>query len=230
MSATPITEGVSPPEYFDQGLPFDGGTIAVDVSSPIAYYDTGLPFTANSRIAVTTLPPVRWDADAVPYAGNDRVAMSADAVSHYSSKLPYTVDGAWAVTSIDPNDGVEIVDQPDSISVTEETPAVFTVVAVSGNGSLLTYQWQVFFSGSWQDLTDGGDVSGVTTDTLTIDPTEIDQTGLQFRVVVTNSVDSKISNVVTLTVTALETFYILAENGDFLITENGLDDLVLEAA
>ena len=230
MSATPITEGVSPPEYFDQGLPFDGGTLAVDVSSPIAYYDTGLPFTANSRIAVTTLPPVRWDADAVPYAGNDRVAMSADAVSHYSSKLPYTVDGAWAVTSIDPNDGVEIVDQPDDISVTEGDNAVFMVVAVSGNGSPLTYQWQVFFGGGWPDLTDGAGVSGSTTDTLTIGPTDLSQEGLQYRVVVTNSVDSKISNVVVLTVTPLETFYILAENGDFLITENGLDDLVLEAA
>jgi len=230
MSATPITEGTAYPEYFDQGLPFDGGTIAVDVSSPIAYYDTGLPFTANSRIAVTTLPPVRWDADAVPYGANDRVAMSEDPVSHYSSKLPYTIDGAWAVDSIDPNQGVEIADQPDSISVTEGFPAVFMVVAVSGNGSPLFYQWQAYNGSMWVDLTDGGTISGTTTDTLTIDPVTLGETGVQFRVVVTNSVDSKTSSIATLTVTALETFYVLTEAGDRVLTEASDFVLTEEAA
>ena len=230
MSATPITDGTAYPEYIDQGLPFDAGTIAVDVFSPIAYYDTGLPFTANARLAVTTLPPVRWDADAVPYAGNDRIAMSEDPVSHYSSKLPYTVEGAWAVDSLDPNQGVEIIDQPDNTSVTDGDAAVFMVVAVSGNASPLFYQWQAFNIGVWIDITDGGSISGATTDTLTIDPATLGEAGVQVRVVVTNSFNSVISAVATLTVTPMETFYILAENGDFLITEDGLDNLVLEAA
>jgi len=229
VSATPITDGTAYPEYFDQGLPFDGGTIAVDTVSPIAYYDTGLPFTANSRIAVTTLDPVRWDADAVPYGPDERVAMSDAGVAHYSSKLPYTSIGAWAVNSIVPNPGVSIIDQPDSLSVVEGNAAVFTVVAISGDASPLSYQWQEF-TGTWVDLVDGGAISGVNTATLTIDPAELVDTGEQFRVLVTNAVNTVASQTATLTVTAMETFYIIAENGDFLITEDGLDNLVLEAA
>ena len=229
MSATIITDGTAKPEYIDQGLPFDAATIAVDTISPIAYVDQGLPFTANSRICVTTFPPVRWDADAIPFAVNERIAMSSDPVTHYSSKLPYVVNGAWAVDNIVPSPGVTITQQPQNITVVEGNSAFFTVVAVSGDASPLTYQWQQLILAVWTNLTDVPPFTGTTTATLTVNPTTLVYTGDQFRVIVTNNVDSATSIVATLTVTALETFYVLTESGDRVLTEAS-DFVLTEAA
>ena len=234
MSATEITDGTAKPQYIDQGLPFDVpllvGILAVDTVSPIAYVDQGLPFTANSRLCVTTFPPVRWDEDARPFAANERIAMSTDPVTHYTNGTPYVANGAWAVDNIEPNPGVTITQQPQDISVVDGNSAFFTVVAVSGDASPLTYQWQQLILAVWTNLTDVPPFTGTTTATLTIDPAELADTGDQFRVIVTNNVDSVTSTVATLTVTALETFYIIAENGDFCVTEDGLDNMVTELA
>ena len=205
-------------------------SVAIDLTDSVAYVEMGVPFTAAGRIAAEDAPPVRYNSGGAPITANGRLAISEAPIARWATGIPYTATGAIAVEYQTPFAGVTIVTQPTNISVTDGDPAVFTVVAVSGDASPLTYQWQQNILGTWTNLTDGGDFSGVLTDTLTIDPAELVDNGEQFRVIVTNSVDSKTSNSATLTVTAIATFYIIAENGDFLITEDGLDNMVLEAA
>ena len=92
--------------------------------------------------------------------------------------------------SSDPN-GVFITEPPDNFIGESEDNAVFTVVAVSGNASALSYQWQEKIAGSWGNLTDGGRISGATTNELTLTDMIFGDTGRLFRVQVTNDTNSK---------------------------------------
>ena len=68
-----------------------------------------------------------------------------------------------ATLTVNPN--TQITDEPSNLTVCEATDATFNVNA---QGTNLSYQWQSDVSGSWQDLSDGGDISGAATKTLTI--------------------------------------------------------------
>lgn len=88
--------------------------------------------------------------------------------------------------------------QPISHVEAAPNPTSFIVVA-EGEGSL-AYQWQLYNGATWDNLTNTGVYTTVTTATLNIS----DCTGLngkQYRVVVTNAYGSKTSNSATLTVT-----------------------------
>ncbi len=66
-----------------------------------------------------------------------------------------------------------------------------------------TYQWQLFNGSTWTDLSDSGEYSGTTTDTLTISNATSSQNGNQYRVVVSSSNYScaiETSNTATLTI------------------------------
>jgi gliding motility-associated-like protein len=73
-----------------------------------------------------------------------------------------------------------IIDQPTDQIVCDGDAAVFTVAA-SGTG--LTYQWRI----GLVDLVDGGNISGATTSTLTIDPASITDVSASYNVVVAGS-------------------------------------------
>lgn len=77
------------------------------------------------------------------------------------------------------------------------SPATFTVGALSGDGSPLTYQWQEF-TAQWDDLVDGAPISGATTETLSIANAQAIDNGRQFRVSVSNDVGSAFSSTVTI--------------------------------
>lgn len=129
-------------------------------------------------------------------------------------------------------DGVRITDQPDDWFGAEGATATFTVVAISGNLSPLSYQWQEYATGvGWQNTTDGGTLSGSVTDTLTITPTVIGDNGRRFRVAVTNSFNAINSQDATLTITSA-TFFIMTEAGDQIFAEatigTGNDETVSE--
>ena len=74
-----------------------------------------------------------------------------------------------APVSLAVNDATVINTQPSDQQVCEGTDATFTVDA---GGTSLNYQWQSNAGGSWQDLINGGDISGVNTNTLTITTAE----------------------------------------------------------
>ncbi len=92
---------------------------------------------------------------------------------------------------------VEIIQHPTDDRLCAGGTAVFLV---SAGGSNLTYQWQK----DGADLSDGGDVSGATTATLTIANAEAADSGA-YRCVVTGDCGTAASNPAALTVSAQPT-------------------------
>ena len=95
-----------------------------------------------------------------------------------------------------------IATQPESRTATVGQSATFSVLA--GGLPSPTYQWQRQAVGStfWENLRDGGNYSGTTNATLTVNSLTIAMSGDQFRCVITNAAGSSTSNTGTLTVTA----------------------------
>ena len=73
-----------------------------------------------------------------------------------------------------------------------------TTVTVSGT-TQFAYQWRAGFNGNYTNLTDGGNISGVTNATLTISSVQ-STNALNYVVVITNSLGSITSSVAALTV------------------------------
>ncbi len=113
-------------------------------------------------------------------AGQYRVTISNSAGQVTSSTATLTVNVAPSITI-----------QPASQTVAVGQTASFSVAA-SGTAPL-TYQWQKSVNGTWTNL-------GSSSATFSISSTASTDAG-SYRVVVSNSVGSVISNVVTLTVT-----------------------------
>lgn len=92
---------------------------------------------------------------------------------------------------------LRITTQPAKVTVDEGDNAVFTVVVADPSGATPSYQWQVKAVGS----STYANVTGETTDTLTITTTLADS-GNKYRVLVlsTDTTASVTSKVVTLTV------------------------------
>jgi hypothetical protein len=85
--------------------------------------------------------------------------------------------------------------QPANAQVNIGNQAIFTI---SSNGG--TYQWQVNAGSGFQDITNGGQYTGATTNTLTISNSTITNDNNQFRCIVTSNNCSTTSNSATLTV------------------------------
>ena len=84
---------------------------------------------------------------------------------------------------------ITINSQPQFVTVTENSPASFTVSATSGATSF-TYQWQYATSvtaTTWNDITESNSYSGSNSATLNIDPSTINLNGYQFRVNIISS-------------------------------------------
>lgn len=83
---------------------------------------------------------------------------------------------------------IVILTQPSNFVGVATTTATFSVTAISnppGDDSLLTYQWQFNTgSGSYSNLSNGGDISGATSATVSIANTNAARNGYRYRVVV----------------------------------------------
>ena len=63
-----VVVGTLAPERVENGVPYDGSSVAIDTVSPIAHYHHGLPFTSAGRIvAATGTDPDRIAGGATPY-------------------------------------------------------------------------------------------------------------------------------------------------------------------
>lgn len=132
--------------------------------------------------------------------------------THYRAVLTNSqgsVDSSAARLTVTPAASAPTVtEQPGAASVTAGDTATFTAAA-SGSPTP-TVQWQASPDGTnWTNLSDGaaGDgstISGSTTGTLTIEDTQLDENGNQYRAVFSNSAapDGVDSNGAVLTVTA----------------------------
>ena len=223
----PASSGGSAPAYVKNGIPFDAdGTVACD-SGLISHYHQGLPFTAQGRLAVDAGPVAYYGSGGAPFSATGYLALGYGA-DHVASGVPYDFDNVIG-TSGDAisTDGVRITQQPVNWSGLEGATATFTVVATSGNGSGLSYQWQENIAGTWTNLANAGRVSGVNTATLTVTSVVVADNNRRFRVNVTNSFNTR-SSVEARIIISGATWFILDEAGNRLIDEPATANIVDE--
>ncbi len=92
------------------------------------------------------------------------------------------------------NTGPAITSQPANAAVCAGNAATFTVAATGGG---LTYQWQESTTGAggpWNNLSNVAPYSGVTTNSLTINPTVVGMNNYQYRCVVSGSCPSPVNS------------------------------------
>lgn len=97
--------------------------------------------------------------------------------------------------SVTTNPSPIINTQPTNTQVSIGNQAIFTT---SANGG--TYQWQVNSGSGFQNVTNGGQFSGATTNTLTVSNTSMSNNTNQYQCIVTSNNCSATSNAATLTV------------------------------
>ena len=135
--------------------------------------------------------------------------------------------GFWGSGGTISPDGVRITQQPVSWSGLENQTATFTVVATSGDGSPLVYEWQELVGSSYIPTVDAGNVSGSATATLTVAPAALEDNGNRYRVKVCNDVNCIFSVQVRLTITGAK-FFIIDEDGNRQVTETTLANIMDE--
>jgi len=123
------------------------------------------------------------------------MSLQTDMAVRIVSTFPYIA--LFSNTANYKYNGTVIDAQPVDWVGTYGSPATFTVDASSGNGSSLSYQWQEF-TAQWDDLVDGAPISGATTATLSIANAQAIDNGRQFRVSVSNDVNTTISSTVII--------------------------------
>ncbi|HWA26765.1 MAG TPA: DVUA0089 family protein [Lacunisphaera sp.] len=142
----------------------------------------------------------------VKIQGAGRVSNGAD--FGYST---YGSIGAFSVSvSVNTGAAPTITSHPSSQTVTAPQAASFSVSATGSPAP--TYQWQRLLVGdsTWFNMSNGGSQSGVTTPTVTINPTTADTSGTQYRCVVTNANGSTTSNAAVLTINRIPTTFALS--------------------
>lgn len=226
-----VESGVSAPSFSRSGIPYTAlGEIAIDLGSPVVGWHMGLPITANGRIAATEDPPTSIEDGCRPMSATGRLCVTDDPSLFVTHGVPFSAGASVACIGVN-SDGVTIVSHPQPWYGDVGDPITFTVVATSGNASPLTYQWQENILGVWTNLSDGGELTGTASDTLTIAMAGISDEGREFRVVVTNDTNSRTSlSAIVAEVVSADTYFILSEIGDIMITETLEDSMIVEAA
>ncbi len=98
-----ILDGVAPPTFFDQGIPYfdDEGVqrLAVQIAGVIHHYHQGLPFTADGRLAAASDKPVdRIAPGGAPFeAVTNFLVFGSGGIDHYAAGIPYTAANQLAV-------------------------------------------------------------------------------------------------------------------------------------
>ncbi len=152
---------------------------------------TNWTLTLNYAIPAGPLPPgytFYW----TPAAGLSNTTSSPVAASPMQTTT-YTVLGTapdgcqtTAAITINVNQLPAVTQQPAAASVCAGLPATFTAIAT---GAGINVQWQVSTNGgtTWTNLTNAAPYSGVTTGTLTINPTTTAMNNYRYRMVVTGT-------------------------------------------
>jgi len=165
----------------------------------------GYSITFNSPTTPITTGTFLW----TPAAGLNSTTINPVAASP-AVTTTYTVNHnngagcirqAFITLTVNTRPGVST--QPVNTTVCAGSSATFTAVA-TGTGA--TYQWQESTNGgvTWVSLTNGAPYSGVTTGTLTINPTTVAMNGYRYRLAVSGTCPPVAnSNGAILTVNAL---------------------------
>lgn len=118
-----------------------------------------------------------------------------------------------ASVTITINQRPKVTDHPANVSVCSGSPATFTVTAT---GTGITYQWQESTNGgtTWTSLNNTAPYSGVTTATLTVNPTTSAMNNYRYRCVISGICPPAAnSNAAVLTVVALPVVTVTPASG-----------------
>jgi len=124
-------------------------------------------------------------------------------------------------TTVNLENGPDIASQPSDAQVLKGQAAQFSVTMVGA--SPFNYQWQLRQSGEdvWNDLADGGQYSGVTTATLTINGVQIATNSEdQFRCIARNETGFATTNAATLIVSSGLSTDFNSDNKPDLVLQN----------
>ncbi len=141
------------------------------------------------------------------YGGATTATLTLTGVTAIMNNYQYRCVASVTCGSTNSNAALLTVDAPPSISTQPVASVVCGVASstfsVTAAGAGLTYQWQSATScaGPWTNLANAAPYSGVTTATLTVNPTAIAMNGTAYRCVVSGTCAPAVnSNCVTLTV------------------------------
>ncbi|MEJ8845008.1 neocarzinostatin apoprotein domain-containing protein, partial [Lacibacter sp. H375] len=127
---------------------------------------------------------ITFNATSPSLAGNYEFTTEAWVANDFTG-TPYPAIGSGANPGTQPAVTVQaspsINSQPANQNITYGSNASFTVTA-TGAGTL-TYQWQEY-SGTWNNITNGGFYTGATTATLNIAKPTVAMSGRKYRVIV----------------------------------------------
>ncbi len=157
-------------------------------------------FTAGG-CSIVTGTNIGYGGDLAPVAPANTPRGFIGSVTFANVAVPCTSPSRTITVTI--NDSVKIVSQPVNTSACQDKTATFTVGAT---GTGLTYQWQVILPGgtSYNNISNGGVYSGVTSATLSVSNPPASMDGYFYRCLVSGITPcgGKITNAVKLTVNA----------------------------
>jgi hypothetical protein len=182
-----------------------GGITETGVLTVADWFDSGnATFVANGRVAVDTAFFGNVNGG-VPFLHQNDIVLS-DAVDPVVSIYLENTNGAdqglssgrFAILAVSGNVGAlppNIVQQP--VSVNQYVGSSVSFISTATANAPITYRWQKGTNGVYVNLTDGGNISGVTTTNLTINPIGFTDQA-DYRLVATDSASYAYSGTATL--------------------------------
>ena len=174
------------------------GSDVLGVTIPPVDVTVTTPNPATFTVGATGTPPLtyQWRRDGVNITGatSTTYSLASTAVADSGAQFDVVVSNpggsvtstAATLTVLSIPVAPTVTAHPEDVAVTAPAPATFSVTA-TGNAPL-SYQWR----------RNGVDIPGATSQTYTLDPTAVGDTGSQFDVVVSNAVGSVTSQSATL--------------------------------
>jgi hypothetical protein len=189
-------------------------TVTADPQSQTVDYGSSVQFSVSAS-SIRPITGYQWRKDGVDLSNGGTVSgataatLNLDSVTDADEALysvvVFNANGAsapssGAALSVNPPPPPVYVAQPEDAWVSHGGTAQF-MVEVSGYPPF-SYQWQRNTGSGWQNLSDGGNLSGTTTGTLTLQNAQASD-GVSYRVLTSNLAASDVaSDPATLTVSA----------------------------
>lgn len=176
----------------------------IDATSNPSCGSTNLSFPLSGVANVTYYWQTSATGTSITLATNGTANYPVNASGTYFARAYNSVTSCWSTEtppqlSVTVSNPVSVTSQPSSQSVTAPAAAVFNVAVT---GTVSTYQWQYYNGSSWINLANTSPYSGVATASLSVNPTVIGLSGMQYRVLINGSAPctNLISSTATLTV------------------------------
>jgi blue copper oxidase len=181
-------------DVINKYIPFDNIEVwtlvnQTPISHPFHIHD--VQFYILDINGVPPPPNLRGRKDVVHVpAGNGTVRFITQFDDFYSTETPYMYhchmlthedDGMMGQFLVMPPCNYNIIDQPEDVNALSGGSAVFSVNILDPNA---TYAWQSDIGFGWQNLTDAGQYSGVTTSTLTVSNVSVSNNNQLFRCII----------------------------------------------